>query len=186
MPICSLKLKSKSKFQIYSLAHWKECQKKDFTRAEFGDFGKVYTETAYHGVVSFFDRNCSVSSRTESTSAHSRPPTGSRYHLKHFNFVLSGQLSMRRWSQYILFSSSSQNKKSYVDFGSILKKTYFFPNSAIQHFPTSDHDSNPIQMKLLGPNQLHPITKPISPKWLCTLLACLSPRVFRLWWNLAA
>ena len=78
----------------------------------------------------FLSENDSVSPRTESTSAHSRPPTGSRYHLKRFNFVLSGQLSRRRWSQYILFSSSSQNKKSYVDFGPIPKNPYFFPNSA--------------------------------------------------------
>ena len=80
--------------------------------------------------VRFFGRKMTVRSRSKSTSVHSRPPTGSRYHLKRFNFVLSGQLSRRRWSQYILFSSSSQNKKSYVDFGPIPKNPYFFPNSA--------------------------------------------------------
>ena len=70
----------------------------DFTRAEFGDFRKIYTETAQRGVVSFFGRKCSVSARTESTSALSQPPTGSMVHLKRFNFVLCGQLSTRRWS----------------------------------------------------------------------------------------
>ena len=43
--------------------------------------------------VLFFGQKYSVSPRTKSTSAHSRPPTGPRYHLKRFNFVLSGQLT---------------------------------------------------------------------------------------------
>ena len=50
----------------------------DFTRAEFGDFRKIYTETAQRGVVPFFERKWSVSPRTESTSAQCALPATHR------------------------------------------------------------------------------------------------------------
>ena len=60
--------------------------------------------------------------RKKTPSVHSLSLIDSTYTQFPSKNMIFGQLSMSRWSQYILFLSSSQNEKTYVDFCETSKK----------------------------------------------------------------